>query len=388
MGDRYGRFKPARLGRSRARSAELRERFKQVLFRSGLLTVYHRLRNNQVLTVTVFHRVLARDDPRFDSAHAGWTVTPQVFRRCLEFFSQHYSCVSLNDLLLASRRERPLPSYPMLITFDDGYADNFDYAFPLLREFGVPAVIFVSSNVVDQTRRPWTEDLLWAFDHGFVDSDAIAALNAIVIPDRMPCAASERASVIEIVRRGAAIDETTAQRLLAAAGIPLPPPCETRQMLTKNEIVQLFKGGIAIGAHGSTHAALPHVADLTHELRDPREVLGGVLACELGGGGASSEITTLSFPHGLCTAEIKARAMGEGYELLFTTEETLSVLSGGYLEASTLGRIGIDVPPVLANDEDWLPRIAWRLFTRPRVRQPAMSATLSPGGACSPSMIT
>ena len=60
--------------------------------------------------------------------------------------------------------------------------------------------------------------------------------------------------------------------------------------------------------------------------------------------------------------------MAEGYELLFTVEETLSVLSGGYVEASTLGRIGIDVPAWLADEEDWLPEIAWRLFTRPRSR--------------------
>ena len=90
----------------------------------------------------------------------------------MEFFSQHYSFVGLNDLLLARRRERCLPPYPLLNTFDDGYTDKFDYAFPLLREFGAPAVIFVSSSVVDQRRRAWTEDLLWAFDHGFVEAIA------------------------------------------------------------------------------------------------------------------------------------------------------------------------------------------------------------------------
>jgi peptidoglycan/xylan/chitin deacetylase (PgdA/CDA1 family) len=61
-----------------------------------------------------------------------------------------YTAVSLNELLDGNRREAAGDSKRVLITFDDGYLDNFTNAFPVLKELGLPAVIFL---VADFSRR-------------------------------------------------------------------------------------------------------------------------------------------------------------------------------------------------------------------------------------------
>ena len=97
-----------------------------------LLSVYHRIRNRNTLTIVVFHRVLAVDDERWPHAHPEWTVSDAVFEQCLQFFRRHYYVISLEELLSSVEQGKKLPNRSLLITFDDGYADNEEYALPLL----------------------------------------------------------------------------------------------------------------------------------------------------------------------------------------------------------------------------------------------------------------
>ncbi|MBN2105086.1 polysaccharide deacetylase family protein [bacterium] len=91
------------------------------------------LRNE--VPVLVFHKV----DPAFE-----WGVTrvnPQHFRRILSVLkANHYQTVSLYDLFNQNQR---LPEFPLVITFDDSYDSIYEYAYPILQEFGYTATVFV-----------------------------------------------------------------------------------------------------------------------------------------------------------------------------------------------------------------------------------------------------
>src|SRR5262249_18700325 len=116
---------------------------KRLLYAGGALSLYHRLRNRSALTVAMFHRVLSPKDPRWNGALPHWTLAEDVFDDCLSFFKRHYTIVGLQDLLGSLRGERSLPPRSLLLTFDDGYADNEEYALRLLRRHGLPAVVFI-----------------------------------------------------------------------------------------------------------------------------------------------------------------------------------------------------------------------------------------------------
>jgi hypothetical protein len=105
----------------------------QLFYACGLLGMYHRLRNRRALTVVSFHRVIAATDPRWQTCDPLYTVSDRLFDQCLQFFARHYSVVSLADLEKARESGDELPACPLLITFDDGWADNFTFALPALQ---------------------------------------------------------------------------------------------------------------------------------------------------------------------------------------------------------------------------------------------------------------
>jgi len=81
------------------------------------------------------------------------SVPPELLAEHLDRLqAEGYTTISPYDLVEALQRGRELPAKPILITFDDGYRDNYDNAYPLLRERGMQATIFVVTDFIDEER--------------------------------------------------------------------------------------------------------------------------------------------------------------------------------------------------------------------------------------------
>ncbi len=84
------------------------------------------------------------------------SVAPENFRAQLQYLADSgYQTVDLYDLTLAITAKRDLPPKPVIITMDDGYRDNYDNAFPLLKEFGMQATFFVVTQFIDEGREDY-----------------------------------------------------------------------------------------------------------------------------------------------------------------------------------------------------------------------------------------
>lgn len=87
------------------------------------------------------------------------SVAPELFAAHLDrLLAEGYTTVNLYELIDALERGAPLPEKPVVITFDDGYRDNYENAFPLLKERGMLATIFVVTDFIDEQR---PEYLTW-----------------------------------------------------------------------------------------------------------------------------------------------------------------------------------------------------------------------------------
>ena len=81
-------------------------------------------------------------------------VKPEIFRRHIrEFKEAGYVFIHVGDLQNHAAGLAPLPEKALLITFDDGYADNYNYAYPVLREEQVPGTFFVVSSTIGKENR-------------------------------------------------------------------------------------------------------------------------------------------------------------------------------------------------------------------------------------------
>jgi peptidoglycan/xylan/chitin deacetylase (PgdA/CDA1 family) len=349
----------------------LRDVARKAIYRIGVLSLYHRLRNRHVLTVAMFHRVLKEDDPRWETALPSWTLADDVFDECLAFFKRHYALVTLDDVKASFEGARRLPPRSLLITFDDGFADNSDYALPLLRKHGAPATVFISSDVIGRNERLWTEDLLWAFTAGRLHQRDLASLYALLMGETT-CDVEDPGLVWEIVRRGPELGKAQVEAALSALKLDLHRVEHPRQMLTRSEIANLARNGISIGAHGKTHTALPLCSDITAELCSPRVVLDDILALH-----HQRSVGALSFPHGAYTSEIVDRALAAGYAFAFTSDAELCVLKNGCLTSPLVGRIDVDGRRIAPTGRLRPEMLAIAFFTATRGRAGRASSNLS-----------
>lgn len=86
------------------------------------------------------------------------SVSPRHFAEHLEILRRHYRPISLPDLS-ESLRHRKVPRGGVVITFDDGYADNVLRAKALLERHDIPATVFVTAGYVGQEREFWWDEL-------------------------------------------------------------------------------------------------------------------------------------------------------------------------------------------------------------------------------------
>src|SRR5437867_963366 len=105
-----------------------------------------RLPNFQILT---FHRLTTQRDPFFPG------LPVEAFARQVQFLARHYNLAGLADLIQKLDNGEAIPKNAVVLTFDDGYRDNFELAFPILQKYQIPATIFLTTAFIDR------QDILW-----------------------------------------------------------------------------------------------------------------------------------------------------------------------------------------------------------------------------------
>jgi len=88
------------------------------------------------------------------------SVSPEDFQQQMRYLAENgYTTIDLYELSRAITNKQELPPNPVIITLDDGYRDNYENAFPVLREYGMTATFFVVTDFIDQSHR---EYMTWA----------------------------------------------------------------------------------------------------------------------------------------------------------------------------------------------------------------------------------
>ena len=96
-------------------------------------------------------KIIVLNYHKVDNVNSSLSVPPSEFERQMAFLAQNgYHTITPHELYMAFTDGGPLPNNPVLITFDDGYDDNYTNAFPILKKYGLQATIFVITSLMDQ----------------------------------------------------------------------------------------------------------------------------------------------------------------------------------------------------------------------------------------------
>lgn len=126
---------------------------------------------DQRLTVLLYHHILEEKDNTSGNASI---IDAELFEEHIKYLSEHgYTCITLKQLENHLYHHAELPDKSIMITFDDGYLSNYEYAYPILKKYNFKAVLFPTT--INITKKPveFTSKGLprWSFDHFVEASD-------------------------------------------------------------------------------------------------------------------------------------------------------------------------------------------------------------------------
>jgi peptidoglycan/xylan/chitin deacetylase (PgdA/CDA1 family) len=281
----------------------------------------------RLLRVLTYHRI---DEPRADPEPCPslLSATPADFALQMDYLSEHYQIVSVERVLDTVRGGAPLPPRALLLTFDDAYRDFAEHAWPVLRERGLPATLFVPTAYPDAPERAfWWDRIHQALGRSraqSVDCDG----RVLPLRNRTDRSAAYVALREEIKR----LPHDVAMGFVDAVCAELGAEASPNLVLSWNELRGLAREGVTLGAHTQTHPLL-------HRLPSDRvrsEAVGSLedLRREIG-----KALPIFAYPSGGFDALAVAELARAGFELAFTTRRGINDL--GRLQPLLLRRTSV-----------------------------------------------
>ena len=234
------------------------------------------------LSVLIFHRVHRHADPLCPDE-----MTAPLFDRVLGRLKAWFNVIPLDravEDLLAGR----LPDRPLCITFDDGYADNYEVALPILKKHGLSATFFIATGYLDggcMFNDKVTEAIRACGAEVLDLTSAGLGTYGLASLDHRRRAVGEVVAAIKYV--GSPKRELLAQEICDIAGVS--PPVSL--MMSRAQLRDLHRQGMGVGGHTRSHPILAAtagdvaMAELVDGKRDIEEIIG-------------QTVTLLAYPNG------------------------------------------------------------------------------------------
>lgn len=221
----------------------------------GRLAAAFRTLGGRILVLR--YHAIGRPEDVAAYASAGISVTPERFEQHVAFLTRRYEIVDLDTALARVRGEARAAKPGVVITFDDGYRDNFDHGLPILSRHGATGTFYVVGGSVWPAPPVWTVRMRHLLRTAPATGARDGAASGIDLSD----AASRERTARALTRRLRALPAEERERRLAeiAAAIGGDALPASRVMMDESEVRAMTAGGLTIGAHTLTHPLLPEV---------------------------------------------------------------------------------------------------------------------------------
>jgi peptidoglycan/xylan/chitin deacetylase (PgdA/CDA1 family) len=289
-----------------------REFLARMCSRTGLTRVLETMPRRRALMVLNYHRIGNADETQFDSGV--FSATAEQFDSQIAYLKRLFHLATLEELFAMMGGDSPRGT-SVLITFDDGYLDNYTLAFPILRSHGVQAVFFLPTAFIGTGKLPW-----W---------DVIAYMIKQSVKKRIHLEYPEPANFDLIDKGGKAVStqilrvftqpavkdpERFLKELEKECEVSRPTSVAERCFLDWEEARDMQQNGMAFGSHTHSHEILTKLSPelQLEEARHSREILEREL---------NRRVDVLAYPVGLkhCfSAETISALEQTGYRAAFS----------------------------------------------------------------------
>ena len=281
-----------------------------LLWRIGFLDMYslvrRRLTRSQV-AILLYHQVSPEDNPLVTS-----NVTPEDFEKEVAFLHKVADIMPLDVLAEKLRRGQPIPARTVCITFDDGFKDNYKYAYPILRKYSTPATIFLTTGYIESSDTFWDTKVRFAILNTNIERFTIDGLGHYYMQstsDRFQVINSIVANLCDLPNIE---KDILLRKLLEELQVEIPIGFGDDISLTWREILEMSNNGVSFGAHTVTHPILTNVSleEAKNEITISKKVIEENLRIPC---------TLFAYPSGRFSKEIVRIVREAGFTCAVTT---------------------------------------------------------------------
>ncbi|MEJ2621999.1 MAG: polysaccharide deacetylase family protein [Candidatus Thiodiazotropha sp.] len=282
------------------------------LYYTGLLSLIKNSKFRDRACVLAYHRILPEGTATITHSANAIITDSELFRQHLRWLKEEFQIIDMAELQAVLLNDQPLAANSLLITFDDGWWDNYTYAMPSLAAEGVPATIFLPYDYIGTGEVFWQEEMLARLTQLTQCEDA-----------------SDRALLIEL----AGIEGGADKELLRSVVTKLKakPYAEIYQYLERlrrhqqprsidmtlesyldwQQIKQMGGENISFGSHALSHRVLTRIEleEARHEISESKKLIRERIG---------KEVETIAYPNGNCNSSIEQIVAESGYQLGFT----------------------------------------------------------------------
>ena len=256
-------------------------------FASGMGWIRHRGR----VVILTSHRVVSDHMVQDEHIQPGMYVRGQSFESHITYLRKRFNIISLDELLdlWQTNRLKSHQSY-CVITFDDGWKDNYQFAFPVLMKYRVPATIFLATDFIGTARWFWPDQMMLLLEKGRQHTTGAADRKAVstVLAETIGVTLSAADGIFRRVESGDPIDPDAIiefckgvevdrihqiiDRLSRALHLDLPTQ---RVLLNWDEVREMAGKGVTFGSHSSSHRIMTQIplSEVKTELIDSRKTM-------------------------------------------------------------------------------------------------------------------
>lgn len=240
----------------------MKRRFLATLFRLQVHRLARLLLRRRVLVLAYHGFTDKRTHEGIENSH-GKHINVDVFRSHIEYLKAHYNLIPLQRLLDYHAGTASLPPRAVVITIDDGYESTYRLAYPVLKQYQVPATVFVTTSFVDAGEWLWTDRIEQALSATSSDRLEIAIGGKPLSYDlrgraaRLACDSNLRSRLKAADQEGrpGVIEEL--ERALGQSAPAGDAGAELYRPLAWDQIAEMLASGlVSVGGHTVSHVIL------------------------------------------------------------------------------------------------------------------------------------
>ena len=241
-----------------------------IVFCSGFFYLYSFVSNlfgGRKVVILMYHRVAdSKKEELFDCNMI--SSSKKNFEEQVRHLSSFFNVISFNDLLSYWRNEQHIPKKSVIITFDDGYKDNYSCAYPILKKYRLPATIFLATGHIGNNKLFWWDKIAYVVKKSKIKEFKLKGFGACSLMDR-------NKAIKSLQRYAKKLEETQKVKFIDQLQkmTKVRTPNAKNLFLSWSNVREMSKNGIYFGAHSVSHPILTRISlkQAKHEIINSKE---------------------------------------------------------------------------------------------------------------------